>query len=79
MALHRQGRPQGRRKVPFPLRLYPEQLRDLRILHEILDGEPSVNGLIVSAVARYLTQKLKNPRVRTAYEARVPSPLKVVS
>ena len=79
MATQGPGRPQGPTKVPFPLRLYPEQLRDLKILHEILDGEPPVNGLIVTAVARYLTHKLKNPRVRASYDARVSSRLKVVS
>ncbi len=53
-------------------------MRDLKILHFILDGEPSVNGLIQTAVERYVHVKLKNPRIRAAYEARLSPRLKVV-
>jgi hypothetical protein len=54
-------------------------MRDLKALRLILDGEPSINGLVQTAVQRYLELKLRNPRIRAAYEARLSPRLKVVS
>jgi hypothetical protein len=79
MPTRRPGRPAGPKKAAFRLRLYREQMRDLKILHHVLDGEPPINGLIQTAVQRYIELKLKNPRVRAAYEAQVSPRLKVVS
>lgn len=65
--------------MAFRLRLSREQMRDLKALRLILDGEPSINGLVQTAVQRYLELKLRNPRIRAAYEARLSPRLKVVS
>jgi hypothetical protein len=78
MASRKPGRPPGPKKMAFRLRLYREQMRDLKTLRLILDGEPSINGLVQTAVQRYIELKLRNPRIRAAYEARLSPRLKVV-
>ncbi len=65
------GRPKGRRKVPFPLRVYPEQRQALKILGEIMEGTPPVNGLIQEAIERFIDTKLADPALRARYDARV--------
>jgi len=76
-ARHR-GRPAGPETVAVPLRLFPDQKRDLLVLKEILDGRPPLNGLIQDAVTRYIEAKLSEPKVRAAYEERSQPRLRVV-
>lgn len=78
MTTRRRGRPPGPKKVAFRLRLYREQMRDLKTLRLVLDGEPSINGLVQTAVQRYIDLNLSNPRIRAAYEARLSPHLRVV-
>ncbi|SRR6266540_3956054 len=73
------GRPKGPETVPFKLRLAPEQRRDLDVFHQIMDGHPSVNGLIQTAVQQYIDRKLKeDPNLRSEYDRRVSPRLRVV-
>lgn len=75
----RRGRPKGPSKVPFPLRLYPDQKRDLQIFSEIMEGGPPVNGLIQAAVQQFIDGKLRDPQIRVEYEARLSPGLRVMS
>lgn len=75
----KRGRPPGRPKVQVGLRLPPEQKRDLKILRELLEGHPSIGGLIETAVERFVDEKLKDPRVRQAYDRVLNPRLSVVS
>jgi len=65
--------------VAVPLRLFPDQKRDLLVLQEILDGRPPVNGLIQDAVTRYIEAKLREPAIKAAYEERAQPILSVVA
>ncbi len=75
----RRGRPAGEPKVQVGLRLPPEQKRDLKILHQVLDGRPSVGGLIQTAVERFVEDKLSEPGIRQAYDRFLDRDLRVVS
>jgi hypothetical protein len=74
----RRGRPRGEQTVAFPLRLRPEQKRDLEVLRQILEGSPPINGLIQVAIDRYVAAKLEDPAIRRQYEARLNPRLKVM-
>jgi len=73
------GRPKGRRKVPFPLRVYPEQRQTLKILSEIMEGTPPVNGLIQEAIEQFIDSKLSNPSLRARYDARITPRLRALA
>lgn len=75
----RRGRPKGPKKILFPLRLLPEQKRDLQILSQISDGTPPLNGLIQDAIDQYLARKIADPRIRAEYDVRLTPRLKVIS
>jgi hypothetical protein len=64
------GRRRGPSKVPFPLRLTPAQKQRLELLRESLDGTPSLNGLIQTAIDRYISSKLEEPAIRAEFERR---------
>jgi len=72
------GRPKGKATVKFLLRLRPDQKRDLDIVSGASDGAPPINGLISTAVDRYLAQKLLEPQVHAAHERTVKPYLRVV-
>jgi predicted transcriptional regulator len=74
----RKGRPKGPRTVALSVRLSPEQKRDLDALHQILDGKPSINGLIQTAVSQLIERKLSEDVVRQEYEARAAVHLRVI-
>lgn len=73
------GRPRGPELESFPARLPPKHLRDLRLLHEIMEGRPPINGLIIEAVERYIERKLKNRELRRKYESLVSRDLQLLS
>lgn len=73
------GRPKGRRKVPFPLRVYPEQRQTLKILSEIMEGTPPVNGLIQEAIEQFIDNKLGDTALRAKYNARVTPRLRALA
>lgn len=72
------GRPKGEPTVAFPLRLRPDQKRDLELISEAIDGVPPLNGLIQLAVDRYVAAKLEDPVIRSAYERRLNPRLSMV-
>lgn len=75
----RRGRPRGHPTVNVHLRLSVEQKRDLDILRKILDGRPSLNGLIQTAVEQFVARKLDDAAVLRDYEARLEGRLRVIS
>lgn len=64
--------------MKYPLRLLPEQKRDLDILSKIMEGSPPVNGLIQSAVTAYIASMLEDSRIKSRYDARIDPRLRVV-
>jgi hypothetical protein len=58
--------------------LLPSQKKDLDLLHGILDGKPSVNGLIQTAVSQFIERKLREEPTRRMYEARAKTRLRVL-
>jgi len=72
------GRPRGVETVAFPLRLKPDQKRDLEIIGSLLEGNPPVNGLIQTAVTQYIAAKLRDGSIRHQYEARLNPRLKML-
>ena len=72
------GRPKGPRKVPLHVRLLPSEKRDLDVLQEILEGHPTLNGLVQEAVRQYVGRKLEDPRVSAEYERRLRPSLQVI-
>ncbi len=72
------GRPRGDATAHISLRVRPEQKRDLELLQLILDGKPSINGLIVTAVDRYIEQKLSEAQVKAMYDQMTAPKLRVI-
>jgi hypothetical protein len=75
----KRGRPKGPPRVGVLVRLPPEQLRDLRILRDILEGRPPINGLFEEAVRLYISQKLDDRRIRSEFDRRVDRSLQVIT
>lgn len=73
------GRPRGPKKVQCSLRVSPEQKYSLKILSEIMEGTPPVNGLIQAAIERFIAYKLTDPVLRAEYNAKVKPRLKVMA
>ena len=72
------GRPRGPRKISFHVHLLPSEKRDLDVLHEILEGNPSLSGLVQEAVRQYVSRKIDDPHIRAEYERRVRPSLQVI-
>jgi hypothetical protein len=78
-SLSQRGRPKGPARVGVFVRLLPEQMRDLRVLREILEGQPPLNGLLEEAVRQYISRKLEDRQIRAEFERRIERSLKVIS
>ena len=56
-----------------------EQSRDLSILRQVMEGNPPVVGLIRTAIANYLAEKLSDPVISARYHNELNRPgLKLV-
>ena len=73
------GRPKGPKRSGMFVRLLPQQKRDLRVLKEIMEGHPPLNGLVEEAVRQYIGRKLKDPEIRAEFDRRTKRSLKVLS
>ena len=73
------GRPKGPKRSGMYVRLLPQQKRDLRVLKEIMEGHPPVNGLVEEAVRQYIVQKLENPQIRAEFDRRTKRSFRVFS
>ena len=73
------GRPRGPKKIPILLRVSPEQKRGLKILSELMEGTPPVNGLIQAAIEQFINRKLTDPVLRAQYNAKAAPSLKVLA
>ena len=74
----RRGRPRGARKVSVHVHLLPSEKKDLDVLHEVLEGNPTLSGLVQEAVRQYVGRKLDDPQIKAEYERRVRPSLQVM-
>jgi hypothetical protein len=72
------GRPRGEPLVPYAARFSEAEMRDLRLLQQVLVGKPSLNGILREALVVFKEQILEDPRMRARYESLVAPSLKVV-
>lgn len=73
------GRPRGPKKIPILLRVSPDQKRALKILSEIMEGAPPVNGVIQAAIEQFINRKLTDPVLRAQYNTKATPRLKVIA
>lgn len=69
MAVEKRGRGRPRKAVPSrAIQVFlPEDLRqDLQILCTLMDGEPSLSGVVRSAIKSYIDDKMKSEPIRRA-------------
>jgi hypothetical protein len=72
------GRPKGRETVRKSVALLPEQQRDLDVLSAILDGNPSMTGLVRTAVGEFIDARLRDAKIKKAYDERINRRLQLV-
>jgi hypothetical protein len=72
------GRPKGPRKISVHVRILPSEKRDLDLLSEVLEGRPTLAGLVQEAVRQYVRRKLEDPLIRTEFERRLRPSLRVM-